>query len=217
MNKTKKITALGMFAALTYVVMLLCKTMPPMFAAFPFLSYDAKDVIIVIGGFVYGPFAAFLISLIVSLVEMLTVSDTNIIGCLMNIAAACAFACTASAIYSKMRSVKGAGIALAMGVVCSVATMLVLNYLLTPLYMKIPREAVVKLLIPAILPFNSIKYILNAALTLIIYKPFVNILRRANIIEYRELGYKAKNNIPVVLAGVFLILVCVLAVFIINR
>lgn len=216
MNKTKKITTMGMFAALSYVVMLVCKVMPPMFSAFPFLSYDAKDVVIVTGGFIFGPLAAFMISLVVSVIEMFTVSDTNIIGCLMNVAAACAFACTASAIYSKMRSVKGACIALGAGVVCSVATMLVLNYLLTPIYMNVPRENVVKLLVPAILPFNTIKYVLNSAITLIVYKPFVKILRRANFIEQRQLDYREKSNIPVLLAGIFLILVCAVAVYIIN-
>ena len=216
MNKTKKITAMGMFAALAYVVMLICKMLPPMFSAFPFLSYDAKDVVIVVGGFVYGPIAAFMISLVVSVIEMLTVSDTNIIGCLMNVAAACAFACPASVVYSKVRSAKGAGIALTVGVICSVATMLILNYALTPLYMKIPRSTVVSLLVPAILPFNAIKYVLNASITLIIYKPFVKILRRTNLIEQRALNGNTKSNVPLLLAGVFLILVCMLAVFIIN-
>ena len=216
MNKTKKITAMGMFAALSYVVMLVCKVMPPMFTAFPFLSYDAKDIVIVTGGFIFGPLAAFMISLVVSVLEMLTVSDTNIIGCFMNVAAACAFSCTASAIYSKMRSVKGAVIALGVGVVCSVATMLILNYLLTPIYMNVPRGTVIKLLVPAILPFNTIKYVLNAALTLIVYKPFVKVLRRANLIEQRHLDYKEKSNIPVLLASVFLILVCAVAVSILN-
>ncbi len=217
MNKTKKIAVMGMFTALAYVVMLVCKMMPPMFTAFPFLSYDAKDIVIVIGGFIMGPMAAFLISLAVCVIEMFTVSDTNIIGCIMNIAASCAYACVASAIYSRIRSVKGAGISLTAGVISTVATMLVLNFLLTPVYMKIPRETVVGLLLPAILPFNSIKYILNSALVLIVYKPFVNILRRANIIEKRSNETSGVLSTAVVIgAGVFLVLMCALAIFIIN-
>lgn len=215
MEKTRKITAMGMFAALAYVVTLVCKMMPPMFAAFPFLSYDAKDVMVLIGGFVFGPVAAFLISLAVSVIEMFTVSDTNIIGCIMNIASTCAFACTASAVYMKARSVKGAGTALVMGTVCCVATMLVLNFLLTPLYMNVSREAVLKLLIPAILPFNLVKCVLNSAIVLIVYKPFVGILRRANIIE-RRTKEDGSSNISVVIAGLFLILMCVFAIIIIN-
>ena len=206
-----------MFVALAYVVMLICKAMPPMFTAFPFLSYDAKDVVIVTGGFILGPLAAFVIAFAVALIEMITVSDTSIIGFLMNVIAAAAFACTASAIYSKMRNIKGACIALGAGVICSVATMMVLNYFLTPIYMGVTRQMVVDLMIPALLPFNAIKYVLNASLTLIIYKPFVKILRRANLIEKRQLSEYSSGNAALVVAGVFLILMCALAVFIINR
>ncbi len=216
MSKTKKITTMAMFAALSYIVMIMCKAMPPMFSAFPFLSYDAKDVIIVIGGFIMGPLAAFLISFAVSLIEMITISDTNIIGCIMNVASSCAFACVATAIYQKMRSIKGAGIALFAGVVCCASTMLVLNYLLTPVYMKISREIVVKLLVPAILPFNLIKCVLNAALVLIVYKPFVNVLRRANIIEKRRANEKTASTIGVIAVGIFLILVCTAVICILN-
>ena len=216
MNRTKKITSMGMMVALSYIVMLVCKFFPPLFTAFPFLSYDAKDVIIVISGFIYGPLAAFFVSLGVSLIEMLTVSDTNIIGCIMNIASSCAFACVSAAIYSKIRSIKGAALSLFMGSICCVATMLVLNFLLTPVYMQIPRHTVTALLIPAILPFNLIKCTLNSAFTLILYKPFVNILRRSNLIEKnRQSGTKSSNG-AVVAAGIFLVLMSIVAIYIIN-
>ena len=35
-----------------------------------FLKYEPKDVIIALGGFIFGPVEAFLISLAVSIVEM---------------------------------------------------------------------------------------------------------------------------------------------------
>ena len=64
-----------------------------------------------------------------------------------------------------------------------VVVMLFWNYLITPVYMGYPREAVVELLIPVFLPFNLIKGGLNAALTMILYKPVVIALRRAHLIE----------------------------------
>ena len=57
-----------------------------------------------------------------------------------------------------------------------VLVMLLWNYLIAPIYMGYPREAVVELLIPAFLPFNLIKGGLNAAITMIIYKPVVKAL-----------------------------------------
>lgn len=215
MNKTKKMTTMALLCALGYIAMFVTRFLPPLFAAFPFLKYDPKDAIIVIGGFLFGPISAFVISLIVSFIEMMTVSGTHIIGCIMNIAASCAFACTASVVYAKMRSLRGGFLGLLTGSVCAVATMLVLNYILTPLYTGMPREAVAQLLIPAILPFNIIKCILNSALVLIIYKPIANILRRSGLAQMRG-GSTKGSYIPVLLTGVFLIAVCVLAIIIIN-
>ena len=63
------------------------------------------------------------------------------------------------------------------------AVMLIWNYLVAPIYMGYPREAVAKLLIPAFLPFNLIKGGLNAAFTMLLYKPVVTVLRRFHMVE----------------------------------
>ena len=70
----------------------------------------------------------------------------------MNILSTCAFACTASAIYRKKRTLAGAVAGLAAGCAVMVSAMLLWNYLITPLYMGYPREAVAELLLPAFLP-----------------------------------------------------------------
>ena len=188
MNKTKKLTTMALLCAISYIAMFMSRFLPPLFTAFPFLKYDPTDAIIVIGGLLYGPVSAFVIATIVSFMEMVTVSGTHIIGCIMNIASTCAFACTTSIIYLKYRTIKGAGAGLALGTVATVSTMLILNYFLTPIYTGMPREMVAGLLIPAILPFNLIKCILNAALTLIIYKPFAQILRRSGMLPKTKNG-----------------------------
>ena len=216
MNKTKKMTTMALLCALSYIAMFISRFLPPLFVAFPFLKYDPKDAIIVIGGFLYGPLAAFTISLIVSVIEMVSVSGTHIIGCLMNIASSCAFACIAAVIYKKYRSLKGASAGLILGTMCTVATMLVLNYILTPLYTGMPREAVAQLLIPAILPFNLIKCVLNSALVMLIYKPVVKILRQSGILERSQTNSKGTNK-AVALTAVLLILICALAIFVVNR
>ena len=64
-----------------------------------FLRYDPKDIIIVTGGFIFGPLTAALIAFLVSLMQMFTVSGTGFLGFLMNVISSCAFACTAACIY----------------------------------------------------------------------------------------------------------------------
>ncbi|MGI6008135.1 MAG: ECF transporter S component [Ruminococcus sp.] len=176
--KSKKITMIGMLCAVSYIVMVVGR-----FPVVLFLKYDPKDVVIAMGGFIFGPMTSFIISLIVSLIEMVTVSETGPIGCIMNVLSSCCFACTAAYVYKKNHTMKGAVIGLIGGCLLTTAVMLLWNYLITPIYMGYPREAVVKLLLPAFLPFNLLKGGLNTVITLLIYKPIVTALRKAGFLE----------------------------------
>ena len=84
----KKLATLAMITAIAYVVMLLSKLMPSVYG---FLDFDFKDVVICIGGFIYGPVSAAAVALVVALVEMVTVSHTGIWGFLMNFIATASF------------------------------------------------------------------------------------------------------------------------------
>lgn len=204
-NKTKKLTTIGMLCALAYVVAVVGRI--PLIL---FLKYDPKDIIIVIGGLIFGPLTSFIISLIVSIIEMVTISENGIIGCLMNIISSCSFACTASFVYSKRRKLSGAIGGLFCGWGCQVAVMILWNYLITPFYMGYPREAVVELLIPAFLPFNLIKGGLNAAVTMLLYKPVVTALRQSHLIETTQMTTKSRLNVGVILVSLLIITTCIL-------
>ena len=177
--RIKKLVTLAMLTAVTYVVMLLCKSIPDVAG---FLQLEVKETIVCIGGFLYGPVSAAIIAVVVAVIEMLTVSGTGPIGCLMNVLATAVFACTASFIYKKNHSRNGAVIGLAVGTIALTVVMILWNYLITPLYMGVPREAVAEMLLPIFLPFNLVKGALNMAATLIIYKPVVTALRKANLV-----------------------------------
>ena len=163
---TRQWVLMAMLSALAYLIMSLVRIPVVLF-----LKYEPKDVIITVGGFLMGPLASFLISLVVSLVEMVSVSDTGPIGALMNLLSTCTFACTAAVFYKKKHNLKGAVLGLALGSVTMVGTMLLWNWLVTPWYMGQPREVVESLLIPAFLPFNLLKSGLNTACWLPAYSP----------------------------------------------
>jgi len=203
MNKTSKLTTLAMLSAISYIVMAVGRIPVVLF-----LKYDPKDVIITIGGFIFGPLSAFVISLLVSFVEMLTVSDTGIIGFVMNVISTCAFACTAAYIYQRNRTLKGAIGGLISGSILMTAVMLLWNYIITPIYLGYPREAVVKLLVPAILPFNLLK----AGL-----KPIVTTLRKSNLISESIQGEQTKKFNPgVMLVSAIVLVSCILLVLVLN-
>ena len=75
--QTKKLTTLAMLTAVAYVVMILSKSLPQVSG---FLQMDMKDVVICIGGFLFGPLSAAAVSTVVAVVEMFTYSDTGPIG-----------------------------------------------------------------------------------------------------------------------------------------
>jgi riboflavin transporter FmnP len=177
-NSAKKLVLIAMLAAVAYVIVCLIRVPVVLF-----LNYEPKDVIITIGAFLLGPVCGFVVSLLVSLLEMVTISGTGPIGALMDLLSTCSFACTAAIIYKKRRTFSGAIIGLAVGAVAMTAVMVLWNWLITPLYMGVSREVVQGMLIPYFLPFNLFKATLNCALVLILYKPLVTALRRASLVE----------------------------------
>ena len=149
---TRYMAAVAMFAAVSFVAVLLAKVIPNVAG---FLSYEPKDAVIVIAGLLYGPLTSVLISVIVSFIEMITISTTGPYGFLMNMVSTCAFAAPAAWFYQKHRTQKGAVIGLAVGMLTMVAAMLLWNYIITPFYMGVPRETVAGMLMSVFLPFNQ--------------------------------------------------------------
>ncbi len=208
-SKTARLTTAAMLCAVAYVAMALFRIPVVLF-----LKYEPKDVIIAIGGFLMGPFVSLTISTAVALVEMVTVSDTGPIGCVMNILSSCSFACTAALIYTRKRTLGGAAAGLAAGCLLMTAVMLLWNYLITPLYMGYPRQAVAELLLPAFLPFNLLKGGLNTALTLLLYKPVTAGLRRMRITAAPEEEAARSSRIGLLLAAGLLLISCVLIILV---
>ena len=192
-----------MLTAFAYVIV--CVVRIPIIL---FLKYEPKDVVITIGGFLYGPAAALMVSVAVSFLEMITISDTGWIGCIMNILSTCAFACTASYIYKKHHKLWGAVAGLFIGSLLATAVMLAWNYILTPLYMNQSRADIAAMLIPVFLPFNLIKSGLNTAITALLYRPLVKGLRRAGLFPKSVSSSTLdKNNKFLFYAGAMVLLI----------
>ena len=212
-EKTRRLTLMAMIAAMAYVIMLVGRIPVVMF-----LKYDPKDIVIAIGGFMLGPGAAALTSLLVSLIEMVTVSDTGIIGCVMNVLSTVAFVLPAALIYHHRRTLKSAAFGLALGAVAMTAVMLAWNYILTPIYMGYPRAAVAEMLVPVFLPFNLLKGLLNAAFTMLLYKPVSTALKKTRIIVAEGEKASSKTFRPiVVISSIVLIATCVALMYLLGH
>ena len=189
----KKITTLAMLAAMAYIVMAFIRI--PIMPAAPFLEYDPKDIFFVIAGFLFGPLESLVIIVLVCLIEMVTVSTSGPIGLLMNVIASVCFVIPAALIYKKKKSLTFAVIGLAAGVLCMTGSMVLWNWLISPLYMGVPQEVIVPMLPTVFAPFNLIKAGINMGLTLMIYKPISTILRKSGILEEKSASKKAATKV----------------------
>lgn len=196
----KKLVLLAMLAAVSYMIVAMIRI-----PAVAFLNYEPKDVVITIGGFLLGPWASFVVSFVVSALEMVTISSTGPIGGLMNLLSTCAFACTAAFVYKKRRTMFGAICGLALGTVTMIGVMLLWNWLITPLYMGVSRKMVEGMLLTVFLPFNALKACLNSALVLMLYKPLVSALRRTGLVPANPTKQGSMK------AGVYLLAAALLA------
>lgn len=207
---------MAMLCALAFVAVAAIRI--PLIPIMPFLEYEPKDVIILTGGFLFGPMASVLISVIVSFVEMFTISSTGIIGLIMNILSTVAFVCPAAYLYRRYHTMAGAFAGMVAGTLLMTVIMVLWNYLITPIYMGYPREAVVQLLLPAIVPFNLLKGGINTALTMLIYKPLVTTLRKSNLLDFSstEAPKKRKFNLGMTLVAALILITCIMVVMVMK-
>lgn len=213
-NKTHRLTLMAMFAAMAYIIMTVGRF--PI-SSVEFLKYDPKDVILCIGSFILGPMPGLLITLVVAFLEMITVSSTGPIGFIMNFLSSAAFIWPAAAIYKRNHTLRGAAVGLVTGVLSMTALMLLWNYFITPYYMGYPREAVAAMLVPVFLPFNLVKGGLNAAITMLVYKPVSRALKKSGLVELHSgAPVKKKSVMGASLIAALVLVSCIFAVLIMR-
>ena len=206
------LTLAALFSALAYMVVFFIR-IPLFIPSVSFLRYEPKDAVFALEALILGPVPAVLSSLVVSLIEMVTMSQTGIIGAVMNFFSTTAFILPIGIIYYRRKTLNSAVIGLLFGIFFETAAMLLWNYFISPYYMGITREAIAKILLPGFLPFNLIKSTLNAAITFLLYKPIMTVLRKANLLPKREgSGEKKSNALPIILNALCAVILLAAAV-----
>ena len=206
----RRLTIMAMFTALAFASVALIR-IPVML----WLNYDPKDVFLTIGAFLLGPVEGLIMTIVVALLELVTISSTGIIGFAMNVFSSCLFVCTASLIYHRKRTLIGALIGLVGGALLATGGMLLWNYLITPLYMEnTTREQVAGMLIPLFLPYNLLKTALNGTLTMLLYKSASSALRAAKLLPPAETPTNAKKFLPVTILSLLVLAALILALLV---
>ncbi|MBQ7343227.1 MAG: ECF transporter S component [Clostridia bacterium] len=209
---TKRMTGVAAFSALAYGVSLVTNI------KVGFLSFDAKDAIITIASFIYGPVSAVAMSFITAFIEFISFGSTGPWGALMDFVSTFSFTFTASLIYKYRRKLSGALISLGTASAVYVAVMMIANLLITPLYMGVGVEAVKSLIPTMLLPFNIAKALMNSAIAMLIYKPVSRLIRRIGLAKPSEgKGASSRKDTVIILSVAAVILIAAVVIFIILR
>lgn len=196
-----RIAVIAMFSTIAGILYIFNFAMP---FAFPsFLDFKFSDIPVLIGSFVLGPVSAAIIVVVQILIKLVIEgTTTNFVGELSDLLTCCAFAVTAGAIYAKKRTFKGALIAIAVGTVCEVAVAILSNWLvlvpfyvsfffggswdpligmMTPLFPSCTRETFYNFYLwVSVLPFNLLRCIVAAVVTILVYKRISILINRFN-------------------------------------
>ncbi len=174
-EKTTKITKMAMLAAFSVVLVLLIRIpFPPA----PFLVYDPADIPIYIAGFAFGPLAGLALTAIVSFIQAFILGGDGLIGFFMHFVSTGAFVIVAGLIYKRNKTRKNAVLALVCGTIIMTATMVLWNIIITPIFLGVPREAVIGMLATIIVPFNLLKAGINSVVTFLTYKSIAKFLHK---------------------------------------
>lgn len=173
---TTRLAKMAMLVAMSIVLVAIIHF--PIFPAVAFLEYDPADIPILIGTFAFGPLAGFILTVVTSVIQGVTVSAASgVYGILMHIIATSALVIVAGIIYRRNKTKKSAAIAILCGVAAMTIVMVGANMVITPIFMGVPRSVVWELM-PFIVAFNAIKAGINGIVTFLVYKRISGFLHR---------------------------------------
>ncbi len=175
---TKKITNIALLMALSLILMVTISI--PLFQ--PFLIYEPGDVPILIITFLYGPTSALGATFILAVLMALFTGLGGPFGAVMHFLATGTLVGIAGYIYQQRHDLKGALLGLSIGSLAMTGVMSIANVILNPIFYGIPSQKVIKLLLPAIIPFNLIKSFGNSGITFLVYKKLANFLRKRGLL-----------------------------------
>ncbi|RVU97263.1 ECF transporter S component [Coriobacteriales bacterium OH1046] len=164
---TKRIAITALFCAVATICTLFIEF--PILPGVTFLKYDPSAIPALIAGFAFGPATGAVVSILPNLVHIAT--QSGIYGTVMAIIATLSLVLPASIVHRRDATIRGAVMGLAVGAVVCLACCILANIVVTPIYMGAPREAVIEMIVPILLPFNLFKIIINCVVAALVYKP----------------------------------------------
>lgn len=168
---TKQLVTMALMCAVSALFMFV---QIPIIPAAPFLTYDPSFVPAMVAGFAYGPGAGVAVGVLAAVIHALMTGDW--VGALMNIVACVCYIVPAALIYRRRHTYAGAIVGPVLGIVAATAASVVANLTIGVWFWYGTPDAIMPLMVPAVIPFNLVKTALNSVLTLVVYKAVSNLI-----------------------------------------
>ena len=146
----------------------------PLLPGVTWLKYDASAMPAMVCGFAFGPAAGLAVGVVGAVIHGILMADFS--GAIMNILVVTGFILPAALVYRRSRTFKSGVIGLVLSAVAATVMAILGNLVITPMWLGVPLDAVVAMILPILTPFNLIKAGINAVLTLIVYKSISNLI-----------------------------------------
>ncbi len=197
-NRTRIITTLSILAAISLVLLAIPFLRFPIFPTAPFLEFDMADVPIILGALIFGPFWGLILTLVVCIFQGIVLSsNSGIWGILMHFIASGTYVVVAGAFYRRGMSKKNP-LGLLIGTITAVAIMMPANIVITPIYTGAPRQVIIDMILPTLLPFNLIKFAANSIIAYILFnkldKQIDMLIMKKNYPDEQELDLLDTNE-----------------------
>lgn len=157
---------------LTAMAMVLSFVEFPLFPTAHFLKYDPSSIIAILAALLYGPGTGCAVAVLAWVPRFVT----DPLGSFMNIMSVLPVVVAMGILYrrapSRGHAVQGAFLGGAVAIAVSVA----LNFLVMPVFYGASIADVQALLVPALIPFNVAKVVLNCVIALVTYRKLENLL-----------------------------------------
>lgn len=197
-KKVKEIAFIGVLGAASAVLMIFRFPIP--FLP-PFLSFDLSGLMEMLGGYMFGPMAAFFIIIVKIMLQLVMQGSFSFgTGELQSLILSCTYVLPALILYHHRKSKRMAAVGMLFStILVSVVAVITNLYLIIPFYAKLSGmtmtdfvaicsavnpavKSATSMVLLGILPFNLIKYGVTSVATFLVYKRLSKFIR--NVINH---------------------------------
>ena len=146
----------------------------PLLPGVTWLKYDSSAMPAMVCGFAFGPAAGLAVGIVGAVIHGILMADFS--GAIMNILVVTGFILPAALVYRRSRTFKSGVVGLVLSAVAATVMAILGNLVITPMWLGVPLDAVVAMILPILTPFTLAKAGINAVLPLIVYKSISNLI-----------------------------------------